>query len=105
MGKSYRQLSLVERALLQVQLVLRWWPADIAPKRLTCVSSKPRVERKLVPGSALFLKVVERLRSGLSPDQIAFTLRSMPDPVRLSHETLYTALYAMQRGQLRPPAC
>jgi len=25
----------------------------------------------------------------------------MPDPVRLSHETIYTALYAMPHGQLR----
>ena len=36
MGKSYRQLSFVERALLQAQWVLRWSPAAIAPKRLTC---------------------------------------------------------------------
>jgi hypothetical protein len=75
--------------------------AEAAHLRASALSSKPRVERKLVPGSALFLEVVERLRSGLSPEQIAFTLRSMPDPVRLSHETIYTALYAMPRGQLR----
>jgi IS30 family transposase len=37
----------------------------------------------------------------LSPEQIAFTLGSMDEPVRLSHETIYTALYAMPRGQLR----
>jgi len=37
------------------------------------------------------------LRRGLSPEQIAFTLGSMD----LSHETIYTALYAMPRGQLR----
>lgn len=55
------------------------------------------------PGSALFLEVVERLRSGLSPEQIAFALRSMPDPVRLSHETIYTALYAMPRGHPHSP--
>ena len=30
MGKSYTHLSLVERALLQTQLVLRWSPAAIA---------------------------------------------------------------------------
>jgi IS30 family transposase len=29
-GKSYTQLSLVDRALLQTQLVLRWSPAAIA---------------------------------------------------------------------------
>jgi IS30 family transposase len=59
------------------------------------------VARKLVVGSALFLAVVARLRQGLSPEQIAFTLGSMDEPVRLSHETIYTALYAMPRGQLR----
>jgi len=30
MGKSYKQLSFVERALIQTQLVLRWSPAAIA---------------------------------------------------------------------------
>jgi signal transduction histidine kinase len=30
MGKCYKQLSLVERALLQTQLGLRWSPAGIA---------------------------------------------------------------------------
>jgi hypothetical protein len=54
-----------------------------------------------VAGSALFGQVVEHLRRGLSPEQIAFTLGSMDEPVRLSHETIYTALYAMPRGQLR----
>jgi IS30 family transposase len=57
--------------------------------------------RKLVVGSALFGQVVEHLRRGLSPEQIAFTLSAMEEPVRLSHETIYTALYAMPRGQLR----
>jgi IS30 family transposase len=33
--------------------------------------------------------------------QIASTLARMADPVRLSHEAIYTALYAMPRGQLR----
>src|ERR1039458_5307319 len=143
MGKSYTQLSLVERALLQTQLVLRWSPAAIAaglqrarstitremarngwlpdpaialrgrPKvaggyraeaaqgRAVQLSSKPRVMRKLVVGSVLFNQVVEHLRRGLSPEQIAFTLGAIDEPVRLSHETIYTALYAMPRGQLR----
>jgi IS30 family transposase len=139
MGKIYQQLSLVERALIQTQLVLRWSPAAIAAglqrARSTITrevarngwlpepqialrgrpriaggyraeaaharAAKPRVVRKLVTGSALFAQVVEHLRRGLSPEQIAFTLGSMEEPVRLSHETIYTALYAMPRGQLR----
>jgi IS30 family transposase len=62
---------------------------------------KPRVARKLVPGNPLWQSVVEHLRHGLSPEQIASTLARMPDPVRLSYETIYTAFYAMPRGQLR----
>ena len=143
MGKSYKQLSFVERALIQTQLVLRWSPAAIAaglqrarstvtremarngwqpdpelahrgrPRiaggyraeaaqlRASMFSTKPRVVRKLIVGSALFDLVVQHLRRGLSPEQIAFTLSGMDEPVRLSHETIYTALYAMPRGQLR----
>jgi len=125
MGKSYKHLTLVERTLLQTQLVLRWSPAaiaaglqrarstitremarngwqpepqivlrgrpkvaggyraEVAHERANALSSKPRVVRKLVVGSALFMQVVEHLRRGLSPEQIAFTLGSMDEPVRL----------------------
>ena len=75
--------------------------AEAAQQRATNLSAKPRVMRKLVVGSVLFNQVVEHLRRGLSPEQIAFTLSTMDEPVRLSHETIYTALYAMPRGQLR----
>jgi IS30 family transposase len=75
--------------------------AEAAHQRASMLSSKPRVERKLVVGGALFLQIVAHLRRGLSPEQIAFTLSRMNTPVRLSHETIYTALYAMSRGQLR----
>ena len=54
-----------------------------------------------VPGNRLWGGVLEHLRRGLSPEQIASTLARMPDPVRLSHETIYTALYVMPRGPLR----
>lgn len=62
---------------------------------------KPRVERKLAPGTGLWAEVCRQLRKRLSPFQIASTLARMPQPVRLSHETIYTALYAMPRGDLR----
>jgi IS30 family transposase len=75
--------------------------AAAAQQRAAELAIKPRVERKLAPGSPLFDQVVGHLRQGLSPEQIAFTLSHMPEPVRLSHETIYTALYAMPRGQLR----
>ena len=75
--------------------------AVAAQQRALTLSAKPRVVRKLVVGSALFHLVVGHLRRGLSPEQIACTLSRMDEPVRLSHETIYTALYAMPRGQLR----
>ena len=57
--------------------------------------------RKLLPGNPLWLTVVEHLRQGLSPAQISSTLARMNEPAQLSTETIYTALYAMPRGELR----
>ena len=45
--------------------------------------------------------MLEQLQQGFSPMAIAGILARMPKPVRISHETIYTALYAMPRGQLR----
>jgi transposase, IS30 family len=73
-------------------------PAD---RRARVQARKPRLLPKLVVGNRLWLEVVDHLYRGLSPAQIASTLARMPDPVRLSYETIYTALYAMPRGQLR----
>ena len=75
--------------------------AVTAQQRARAMHRKLRVAYKLVPGSPLWPRVLDSLRQGLSPEQIASTLARMPDPVRLSHETIYTALYAMPRGQLR----
>ena len=72
-----------------------------AHRRSQLLHIKPRVARKLVPGNPLWITVVRLLRQGLSPEQIASTLAHMPVPVRLSYETIYTALYAMPKGQLR----
>jgi IS30 family transposase len=72
-----------------------------ADRRARLLTHKPRRLRKLVPGNPLWIIVVDHLRQGLSPAQIASTLARMPDPVRLSYETIYTALYTMPRGHLR----
>ena len=72
-----------------------------ADRRARVLAIKPRVVRKLIPGNPLWIIVVDHLRQGLSPAQIARTLARMPDPVRLSYETIYTALYTMPRGHLR----
>ena len=72
-----------------------------AQARARALASKPRVIRKLVVGSPLWQLVLEKLSSGLSPEQVGGTLSRMPEPVRISHETIYTAIYAMPRGELR----
>ena len=59
------------------------------------LSAKPRMVRKLVASSVLFGRVVAHLHRGLSPEQIAFTRNRIDQPVRISHETIYTALYAI----------
>lgn len=75
--------------------------ATTANQRARANHRKPRRQRKLVVGTPLWEQVIAELGRGLSPDQVTRTLRRMPEPVRLSHETIYTALYTMPRGELR----
>lgn len=59
---------------------------------------------KLKLGGALFARVTTDLRAGWSPLQIAGRLRSMhpDDPsVTVCPETIYVALYALPKGELR----
>ena len=72
-----------------------------AERRARLLAVMPRVPRKLTPGNPLWIRVVDHLRQGLSPAPIARTLARMPDPVQLSYETIYAALYTMPRGHLR----
>jgi IS30 family transposase len=74
---------------------------EAAERRARVLAHKARRRRKLMPGNRLWKIMLKHLRRGLSPVQIASTLARMADPVRLSHEAIYTALYAMPRGQLR----
>ena len=60
--------------------------------------------RKLAPGTPLWNGVVMDLYRGWSPEQIAGRQRTLhPDAPaqRVSHETIYLALYALPRGELR----
>ena len=75
--------------------------APLAERRARHRRSCPPVGRRLEPGNPLWAVVLEHLGQGLSPVQITRTLAVMADPVRLSHETIYTSLYAMPRGALR----
>jgi len=52
----------------------------------------------------LWEQVADYLQAGYSPEQIAGTLATVhPDnpSLQVSHETIYTAIYAMPRGELR----
>ena len=63
-----------------------------------------RAAPKLVTGSALFAHDCTLLRQKWSPQQIAIYLqRYHPNDFnqRVSHETIYNAIYAMPRGELR----
>jgi transposase, IS30 family len=72
-----------------------------ADRRARVLAAKPRRGRKLKPGNPLWARMLEQLQQGFSPVQIASILARMANPVQISHETIYTALYAMPRGQLR----
>ena len=65
---------------------------------------KRRRKRKLDPALPLFAEVRTALAKGFSPDQISGRLRRAHPGCydrNVSHETIYTALYAMPRGELR----
>ncbi len=74
---------------------------DCAQQRANRLKAKPRAPRKMVCGNAIWERVMGVLRTGLSPEQASGILRTMNDPIRISHEAIYTALYAMPRGELR----
>lgn len=65
---------------------------------------KPRKEHKLATDTVLFDVMHYFLRYGWSPSQISGTLKRMWPNDRqynVSHETIYTCIYAMPRGELR----
>jgi IS30 family transposase len=75
-----------------------------ASRRARLAARTARTVRKLDLASPLFGVVTHFLHQRWSPQQIGGTLRRMypNDPSqRVSHETIYTALYAMPRGELR----
>ena len=93
------------RAKLRKGAIAGGYRCVAADRRARVLAGKARRQRKLEPGNPLWMTMLERLRQGLSPVQIASTLARMADPVRLSHEAIYTALYAMPRGTApRQPA-
>lgn len=80
------------------------YEAHRAGVRSRRVRRQARHPRKLALGSALWSQVRLLLEQGWSPMQVAATLkRQSPGQPALhaSHETIYTAIYAVPRGALR----
>jgi IS30 family transposase len=101
----HRAPSTLSRELSRnTTVVATRYNASVAGKRAQAMRDKPRCRPKLAPDTPLFGVVEDRLRQGWSPEQIAGTLKRFwpNDPTRsVSHETIYTALYALPRGELR----
>ncbi|WP_017596720.1 IS30 family transposase [Nocardiopsis potens] len=75
----------------------RAFPAHI---RATARARRPRA-RKLAPGTRLRARVAADLAQGWSPQQVAGRLAAMDPRERVSHETIYRALYVQAKGCLR----
>jgi len=76
----------------------------VAQERARDQARRAQHRRRLEPGTWLWRQVVALLGSGHSPEQVGGILRRMhPDDPgrRVSHETIYTAIYAIPRGELR----
>ena len=82
-----------------------YW-CEAAHKRARSLAVKPRTKSKLLigavagAGNALWESVYSALHD-LSPQQVSGTLGRMQVPQRISHEAIYTAIYAMPKGELR----
>ncbi len=78
--------------------------APLAQQRASALARMARCPSRLAQDGPLWGHVERLLRELHSPEQIAGILQRMnPDDssLQVSHETLYTALYAMPRGTLR----
>ena len=99
-----RAASTVSREVRMGPYDVHYIPAHSLFTALRRRSQARRGRRKLIAGEPLFEHVATQLRAGWSPLQIAGRLRRMdsPDhPGTVCHETIYTALYALGRGELR----
>jgi len=78
--------------------------SSLAQKRADLQASKARSPKRLIIGNKLWDIVIPLLHDFHSPEQVSGILKRMnPDDISLqvSHESIYTAIYAMPRGALR----
>lgn len=87
--------SAVERGPIGRPTLAGGYDAARAGRRARRLRHQARVARKLDPAGPLWPIIKAHLTLGWSPEQIAGRLGVV------SHETIYTAIYAMPRGQLR----
>jgi IS30 family transposase len=82
----------------------KWARYDAAGAAQASRMRRRRGPRKLAEGTPLRTAVIEQLNDGWSPEQVAGRLRSMnPDQPaeQVCHETIYAAIYATPKGDLR----
>jgi len=97
-----RDPSTISRELLRGRTNRRGYRPSVAQHKANAARRGPR-SAKLAVNDRLRDEVQRRLRRGESPEQIAGRLRTdFPDDaeMRVSHETIYQALYVQSRGGL-----
>jgi IS30 family transposase len=80
------------------------YDASRAGRRARRLAHNPRRHRKLAADSALWRQVRAMLGKRWSPQQVSRTLKRQhpaESALHVSHETIYTAIYATPRGALR----
>lgn len=93
-----------ERGPMGRPAIAAGYEAKRAGQRAARLRRKARRRRKLARGSLLWARVRGYLARGYSPEQIAGTLkRHYPGQasMQVSAETIYTAIYAHPKGELR----
>lgn len=93
-----------ERGAMGRPTIAGGYDAKRAGQRARRLCRRARRGRKLARGSALWAQVRSQLELGWSPEQIAGTLkkdRFGSAHLQVSHETIYTAIYAHPKGELR----
>lgn len=99
-----RAPSTIARELRRAGLSRTTYRAAAAHREATAAAQRPRCARKLAVQARLRAYVHTRLAQRWSPEQIAKRLvTEYPDDatMRISHETIYTYLYVLPRGELR----
>lgn len=100
-----RDVSTVSRELSRLRYNPRSYRATFANEMaLKKKNHRTKVQPKLLRNKALRSYVVKHLRLFWSPEQIAARLKLLyPDDMtmRASHETIYTYIYCLARGELK----